>query len=91
MRVRLVAAVLAFTTAGLLAAGPASGADFSVTGTADSLSGSCGPLDANATHPCTTLRAAIDAANASTDTEDNVLLTARGRAASASRTPRAGS
>jgi hypothetical protein len=78
MRVRLGAVLLAFATAGLLAAGPAFGADFTVTGTADSVSGSCGPVDANGLSPCTTLRAAVGAANASADAEDNVVLTVAG-------------
>ncbi len=78
MRVRLGAALLAFATAGLLAAGPAFGADFTVTGTADSAGGSCGPVDATGLRPCTTLRAAVDAANASPDAEDNIVLTVAG-------------
>jgi hypothetical protein len=78
MRVRLGAALLAFATAGLLAAGPASGADFTVTGTADSVGGACGPADANGLRPCPSLRAAVNAANASPDAEDNVVLTLAG-------------
>jgi hypothetical protein len=76
MRVRLGALVFAIAT--LFAAGPAFGADFNVTGTDDSLTGSCGPVDANNLHPCTTLRAAVAAANASPDAEDNIVLTVSG-------------
>jgi hypothetical protein len=78
MRVRLGAALLAFATAGLLAAGPAFAADFTVTGTADSVGGACGPADANGLRPCPSLRAAVTAANASPDAEDNVVLTVAG-------------
>lgn len=78
MRVRLGAALLAFATAGLLASGPAFGADFTVTGTADSVGGACGPADANGLRPCPSLRAAVTAANASADAEDNVILTLAG-------------
>jgi hypothetical protein len=78
MRVRLGAALLAFATAGLLASGPAFGADFTVAGTADSVGGACGPADANGLRPCPSLRAAVSAANASADAEDNVILTLAG-------------
>ncbi len=77
MRARLIWALLGFATC-LAAAGPARAADFSVTSTIDSPSGSCGPVDATGVHPCTNLRAAVAAANASLDAEDNILLTFAG-------------